>query len=60
MGCGLLMIYNHSDEPNIEFRDGPEPESMSVFAIRDVAAGEELMYDYGVPLWFTPAPPRAS
>jgi SET domain-containing protein len=60
MGCGLLMIYNHSDEPNVAFRDGPDPESMSVVALRDIEAGEELTYDYGVPLWFTPFPhPRA-
>jgi uncharacterized protein len=55
MGGGLLMFYNHSDEPNVEFWSGPEPETMSVIAIRDIAAGEELVYDYGVPLWFTPA-----
>jgi SET domain-containing protein len=55
MGCGLLMIYNHSSTPNVEFCDGPEPETMSVVAIRDIAAGDELMYDYGVPLWFADA-----
>ncbi|MES2176785.1 MAG: SET domain-containing protein-lysine N-methyltransferase [Gemmatimonadota bacterium] len=56
MGCGLLMIYNHSDEPNVEFVNGPEPYSMSVIALRDIGAGEELTYDYGVPLWFDQAP----
>ena len=55
MGGGLLMFYNHSDEPNISFHDGPEAETMSVIATRDVVAGEELTYDYGVPLWFVPA-----
>ncbi len=52
MGGGLLMFYNHSDDPNIEFETGPEPETMSVITLRDVEAGEELTYDYGVPLWF--------
>ena len=56
MGCGLLMIYNHSSAPNIEFCTGPEPDTMSVFALRDVRDGEELTYDYDVDLWFTPAP----
>ena len=56
MGCGLLMIYNHSGAPNVEFTDGPEPETMSVMALRDIAAGEELTYDYGVALWFDEAP----
>lgn len=56
MGAGLLMFYNHSDRPNVELEEGPEPYTMSVFALRDIAAGEELMYDYGVPLWFEQAP----
>ena len=56
MGGGLLMFYNHSDHPNVEFRSGPEPETISVVALRDLAAGEELTYDYGVELWFSPAP----
>lgn len=56
MGGGLLMFYNHSDDPNIEFETGPEPETMSVVTLRDVEAGEELTYDYGVPLWFEKLP----
>jgi SET domain-containing protein len=28
---------------------------MSMVALRDIAAGEELTYDYGVPLWFAEA-----
>ena len=55
MGGGLLMFYNHSSDPNVEFKDGPETETMSVVAIREIEAGEELTYDYGVPLWFVPA-----
>jgi SET domain-containing protein len=55
MGGGLLMIYNHSDAPNVEFWTGPDGQSMSVFAIRDIESGEELVYDYGVPLRVTPA-----
>lgn len=54
LGGGLLMFYNHSREPNVELRDGPEPDTMSVFALRDILAGEELVYDYGIDLWFSP------
>src|SRR5262249_24982080 len=54
MGCGLLMIYNHSSEPNVEFHTGPEPLTMSVVTTRPVKAGEELTYDYDVELWFDP------
>ncbi len=43
MGCGLLMIYNHSSEPNVEFHSGPEPLTMSVITTRPVKAGEELV-----------------
>jgi len=57
MGCGLLMIYNHSAHPNIELTDGPDPDTMSVIALRDIKAGEELTYDYDTELWFEPAPP---
>ncbi len=53
MGEGLLMIYNHSATPSVEFETGPEPDTMSVIALRDIEAGEELTYDYGVALWFT-------
>jgi len=55
MGCGLLMIYNHSSNPNVEFRSGPEPYTMSVVTTRAVQAGEELTYDYDCELWFDPA-----
>ena len=55
MGCGLLMIYNHSSNPNVEFHTGPDPLTMSVITTRAVKAGEELVYDYDVELWFTPA-----
>ena len=54
MGCGLLMIYNHSSNPNIEFHSGPEPLTMSVITTRAVKAGEELLYDYDCELWFEP------
>ena len=56
MGCGFLMLYNHSSRPNIELTDGPEPDTMSVVALRDIKAGEELAYDYDTELWFEPVP----
>ena len=50
-GWGLLAMYNHSKEPNIELVDGPVPDSMAVQALRDIAVGEELCFDYGY-TWF--------
>ena len=58
MGTGLLMIYNHSANPNVELEDGPDPDTMSVIALRDIKAGEELTYDYDTELWFEPHPER--
>lgn len=40
-GTGLLRYLNHSRSPNVEF-DGPD-----LFAVGDIAAGEELFFDYG-------------
>ncbi|HNN96886.1 MAG TPA: SET domain-containing protein-lysine N-methyltransferase [Pseudomonadota bacterium] len=48
---GLLSLYNHSATPNIEMIDGPIPDAMSAVALRDIAAGEELCFDYGL-VWF--------
>ena len=40
-GTGPLRFLNHSRTPNVEF-DGP-----SLYACRDITAGEELLFDYG-------------
>ena len=40
-GTGPLRFLNHSCSPNVEF-DGPD-----LYAIRDLAAGDELLFDYG-------------
>jgi SET domain-containing protein len=40
-GDGVLRWLNHSSTPNVEF-DGPE-----LYALRDIAAGEELTFHYG-------------
>lgn len=53
---GFLSLYNHSSTPNIEMIDGPIPNAMSSVALRDIAAGEELCYDYGL-VWFDVEPP---
>ena len=40
-GTGPLRYLNHSRTPNVEF-DGP-----SLYALCDIPAGEELLFDYG-------------
>lgn len=55
VGLGYLMLYNHSPRPNITIRRHFAEKEMSMVALRDIAAGEELVYDYDVPLWFAEA-----
>ena len=43
-GFGTAMFINHSCEPNCETED--DDERIFVVAIRDIAAGEELTYEY--------------
>ena len=40
-GTGVLRFLNHSRTPNVEF-DGPD-----LYAVRDIAPDEELLFDYG-------------
>ena len=40
-GSGDLRFLNHSNSPNVVF-DGPD-----LYALRDIAPGEELLFDYG-------------
>lgn len=45
-------FFNHSDEPNC--RDAPESDGLVTIAVRDIADGEELTWDYreqGGPEW---------
>lgn len=54
---GSLSLANHSSDPNAFLqRDGANFQ-MRLVAKRDIEAGEEITYDYKVPLWFEPKPP---
>jgi len=46
-GYGTAAFINHSCEPNCETTED-EDGRVWVFALRDIAAGEELTYDYGL------------
>ncbi len=46
-GFGTAMFMNHCCEPNCETEE--EDERIFVIALRDIAAGEELVYEYN--LW---------
>jgi SET domain-containing protein len=52
IGLGYLGLYNHAKLSNVRLVRHYEEHEMSVHALRDIAAGEELTIDYDVPLWF--------
>ncbi len=39
---------NHSCEPNCEAQENADGTRVTIVALRDIAAGEELFYDYGL------------
>jgi SET domain-containing protein len=45
-GIGMASLANHSCQPNCE--PAEEEERIYLFALRDIAAGEELTYDYNL------------
>lgn len=55
VGLGYLSLYNHSDTSNVSLTRHYEENEMSIRALRDIAAGEELTINYDVPLWFAEA-----
>ena len=51
---GFASLINHSAEPNCDFVRYIEGEALDLVALRDIAEGEELTFDYGMTLWFEP------
>jgi SET domain-containing protein len=47
---GYGMLYNHSEDPNVEY-DQDDAGVVTFYAARDVAAGEELTITYGDEWW---------
>ncbi|GGG90478.1 SET domain-containing protein [Silvibacterium dinghuense] len=45
-GFGLAMFINHSCDPNCETKE--VRGRVYIFALRDIASGEELTYDYNL------------
>jgi hypothetical protein len=56
---GVQQLMNHADAPNCSYEwevVAGGQRVHKVYTVREVKAGEELSIDYGVPLWFKPAP----
>lgn len=56
MVMGLTSLCNHADEPNAvkNFIETPVGVLCELRTLRNIAVGEEITLNYGVPLWFTP------
>lgn len=47
LGFGLAPLYNHHDTPNASHEIDQVNELMRHYALRDIAAGEEITINYG-------------
>lgn len=47
IGLGFAGLYNHSFEPNADWKKDHVNMIMEHFAIRDIVAGEEILINYG-------------
>ncbi len=47
-GFGMAAFLNHSCDPNCETWEDEREQRIWISAIRDIAAGEELVYDYNL------------
>jgi len=47
LGFGLAPLYNHHDTPNACHEIDQVNELMRHYALRDIAAGEEITLNYG-------------
>lgn len=52
IALGLVSLVNHSDRPNATIRPDYASLALRLIALADVAAGQEIAFDYGVALWF--------
>jgi SET domain-containing protein len=49
---GHILLYNHSHEPNVQLRQDHKNLLMEAVALRDIAMGEEITFNYDCTLWF--------
>jgi hypothetical protein len=57
IACGYAQFLNHAELPNVRVARDYAAETMEVFALRPIHAGEELTCRYVCGAWFTPRPP---
>ena len=49
---GFAGLLNHSDKPNCKIEAEIEGEVLCITTLRNVSAGEELTWNYGIDPWF--------
>jgi SET domain-containing protein len=58
IALGYGSLYNHSYDPNSEYYTNTEQQTLDIFAIKNIAPGEEITFNYNgmphdpSPLWF--------
>jgi len=52
---GFAGLLNHSDTPNCKIESDVKGEVLCTYALRNIAAGEELVLNYGIDPWFAVA-----
>ena len=51
---GFASLVNHSETPNCRIIRHIEARALDLVATRDIENSEEVTFDYGMRLWFTP------
>jgi len=52
IATGCLLMYNHSDEPNVSLVRDIENRTITVVALRDIVKDEELTFRYACGPWW--------
>jgi SET domain-containing protein len=52
VALGLISLINHTATPNADWELDIPNRTIRLMATRDMAAGDEISIDYGIPLWF--------
>lgn len=53
---GYTSLCNHNPNPNADFERRIDEQLLDLYALRDIAEGEEITIDYQMTLWFDPNP----
>jgi len=58
LALGYGSMYNHSENPNCEYKINKEDKTMAFTALKDISKDEEILFNYSssaskkAPLWF--------